>query len=126
MLVANEVFEQGLGSPVLLFSEVVDMELLVHGDDFVGVGDEDAALTLVTMLSAVFELKVRAQLGPDRNDAKEVRVLNRMIRYVNDDRGERAEYEADPRHAELIVSQLGLQRAKSVTTLGLKLKAEEA
>ncbi len=76
VLVANDVFEQGLGSPVLFYSQVLDMELLVHGDDFVGAGDEDAILTLVKMLSAVFELKVRAQLGPDRSDAKEVRVLN--------------------------------------------------
>ena len=55
VLVADDVFAQGLGSPVLFYSEVLDMELLVHGDDFVGVGDEDAILTLVKMLSAVFE-----------------------------------------------------------------------
>ena len=44
-------------------------------------------------------------------DAKEVRILNRFVRWVKPPYGagrERVEYEADPRHAELIIHQLGL------------------
>jgi hypothetical protein len=126
VLTTDDVFRQGLASPSLFCSESLDMELLVHGDDFAAVGDDDAIEALVKMLRGVFELKVRAILGPEPGDDREVRVLNRIIRYVSDERGERIEYEADPRHAELIVAQLGLAGAKSVTTPGTKLKAEEA
>ena len=53
-------------------------------------------------------MKVRAVLGAGRDDAKEVRILNRYVRWNSD--GERSwiEYEPDPRHAELIVKLLNL------------------
>ena len=44
-------------------------------------------------------------------DEKELKVLNRIIRYT--DQG--IELEADLRHAELIVKQLGLEEAEPLT-----------
>eukprot|EP00973_Karenia_brevis_P023265 3204549-Karenia_brevis.AAC.1 len=41
-------------------------------------------------------------------------VLNRILRYDKEDGS--VEYEADPRHAELMMRDMGLEGAKSVTT----------
>ena len=55
-----------------------------------------------------------------------MRILNRLVRWVRPPYGswaERLEYEADPRHAELLVHQLGLSRSsKAVTTPGERSK----
>ena len=51
--------------------------------------------------------------------------MNRYVRWNSD--GERSwiEYEPDPRHAELIVKLLNLERAKGVTTPSVKKRLEE-
>ena len=46
-----------------------------------------------------FLIKVIGQLGGDANDSKEMRVLNRILRWDVDG----IRYEADPRHHELIL-----------------------
>ena len=70
-------------------------------------------------------MKVRAVLGAGRDDAREVRILNRYVRWNS--HGERSwiEYEPDPRHAELIVELLNLESAKGVTTPSIKKRLEE-
>ena len=71
-------------------------------------------------------MKVRAILGACRDDAKEVRILNRYARWNS--HGERSwiEYQPDPRHAELIVKSLNLESAKGVTTPSVKKRLGEA
>ena len=55
-------------------------------------------------------------------DVPDVRILNRLVRWVKPPYGsgaERLEYEADPRHEGLIVHQLGLSgSSKGVSTPG--------
>ena len=55
-------------------------------------------------IAAAFEVTSRGRLGPADGDDKSIRILNRVIQWT--DSG--IEYEADQRHAELIVQQLGL------------------
>ena len=55
-------------------------------------------------------------LGPSEGDEQQVRVLNRVLTWTS--RG--VEYEADPRHAELVTKDLGLEGAKGVATPGTK------
>ena len=50
-------------------------------------------------------------MGPDKSDNKEIKFLNRIIRYTSSG----IELEADLRHTELIASQLGLENAKERT-----------
>lgn len=58
-------------------------------------------------------MKFRARLGPSESDDKAVRILNRVVQWTS----EGVLYEADQRHAELIVSELGLSNlSKSVNT----------
>ena len=55
-------------------------------------------------------------------------MLNRTLRYVNGHgrQEDRIELEGDIRHSELIVKQLGLQKAKPVTTPAVRRSSSEA
>ena len=55
-------------------------------------------------------------LGPADKDEQQVKVLNRVIAW---DKGG-VQYDADPRRAELVIKQLGLENAKGLTTPGTK------
>ena len=61
-------------------------------------------------LKKEFKIKT-SKIGQDTKDEKELKILNRIVRYT--DHG--IELEADLRHAELIVSQLGLTESKELT-----------
>ena len=97
-------FESGVSNPALLHSEKLDAFMVVHGDDFVTLGDDEASSEVERVMSSHYTIKVLAVLGAGRDDAKEVRILNRYVRWNSE--GERSwiEYEPDPRHAELIVT----------------------
>ena len=60
-------------------------------------------------MSDHYTIKVRAILGAGCDDAKEVRILNRYVRWKSDGGKNWMEYEPDPRHAELIVKSLNLE-----------------
>jgi hypothetical protein len=61
-------------------------------------------------------------LDPGYEDDKQFMILNRYVRYYPD----RLEIEADPRHAEIIISSLGLTQGRGVETLGEKWSHERA
>ena len=63
-----------------------------------------------------FECKLKGRLGTGPDDCKEMRVLNRIVRIS--DKG--VLYEADPRHAEMLVKAFNLEGAKGVVTPGVK------
>eukprot|EP00973_Karenia_brevis_P026748 3690945-Karenia_brevis.AAC.1 len=50
-----------------------------------------------------FEIKVRAVLGTEENDDKEVSILGRLVRWT----GEGIKYEADPKHRRLVLEYFG-------------------
>ena len=55
-------------------------------------------------------------MGPDPKDCKSIRILNRCLEW----RPEPLCYEADPRHAEMLVKALGLEDCKGAATPGVK------
>ena len=91
------------------------MSVLIHGADFVAVGYRDDIYDFKKALAGRFTVKDKV-LGTDmgQGEIKETRVLNRILRI----KPEGWEYEADQRHAELIVRGLGMDKAKSVKTPG--------
>ena len=101
--VASSIVKQGLS-------------VVVHGDDFSSLGTEKALIWLQSELENVFELKLKGLLGEADHLDKEVRVLNRVVRL--DAAGVR--YEADPRHAEMLIQSGGLELGKSRKTPGSK------
>ena len=83
-----------------------------HGDDFVVAGDGDDLDWLSQKLNEKLELVQKARLGPGYDG--EATVLNRCVTYS--DSG--LTWEADPRHAELAVAELGPQAARPHTSPG--------
>ena len=87
----------------------------MHGDDFVFPGVAHELAWARQELEKVVLLKVVGVLGSGKDDQKELRVLNRDIRY----RPEGIAYEADPRRAEILQATL-LPPAHEVLTPGFK------
>ena len=71
---------------------------LVHGDDFVCVGGSANLAWLKSQLGERFEIKTKL-MGLKAGESREERILNRVIRVTP----EGWEYEADQRHADLII-----------------------
>ena len=107
---------------------LVRFRLFRHGDDFVVSSTRTQQKEFEEQLSKHLTVKHLATLGPctAHGDVTEVRILNRIVRWAQPPYGSgsaRTEYEADPRHAELIMHQLGLSRSsRSVSTPSEKSK----
>ena len=84
---------------------------LVHGDDFVTLSDDRGQDFFEACLKKRYQYKMRGRIGPRRDDSREIRVLNRYIRWP--EQGD-PEYEADPRHAQLLIENLELEQSKEV------------
>ena len=78
--------------------------MVVHGDDFVFEGPSDVFKEIADALRKYWIIKVRATIGPDPKDDKEVSILNRVVRWTT----EGIEYEADPRHVEKLLRDMDM------------------
>ena len=108
-------FEQGRANPCLFWHPETDVAIMVHGDDFVAVGDEKHLAKTRETLESKYKLKVEV-LGSGPGCRDEIRVLNKILRHTD----EGLELEADPRHAEIVVRELGLLNAKASRVPGAK------
>eukprot|EP00973_Karenia_brevis_P020583 2826338-Karenia_brevis.AAC.1 len=63
-----------------------------------------------------YDIKVRAILGPESNDDKEVVILGRVVRWAENG----IEYEADPKHRKIVVDYFGF----SEDTKGLAINGD--
>ena len=98
------------------------LKLVVHGDDFTVSGLEGDLDWFRAKIQERFEVKFRGRLGPGAEDDKSIRILNRVVEWSK----EGIHYEVDQRHAELIVSQLGLSgSAKALSAPGKKEDSNE-
>ena len=86
--------------------------MVVHGDDFIVAGDGDDFDWLSQKLNEKVELVQKARLGPGHDS--EATALNRCVPFS--DLG--LTWEADSRHAELAVAELGIQAARPQTIRG--------
>ena len=101
-------------------SGVRKLTVPVHGDDFTFLGDDPSLKWITAELKKVYELKVRATLGPENSDDKSVRILSRIVSW--NEQG--IQYEPDQRHVETVIKTLGLEKGKSVVTPGAKDKLD--
>lgn len=83
---------------------------MVHGDDFVSTGIESSLEWSESVLIKDYKIKSN-MIGTDAKDEKEPKILKRIIWYTESG----IEWEADLRHAELIVAQLGLTESKELS-----------
>ena len=108
-------YKQGVANPCLFYHAGKDVSVMVHGDDFAAVGEEKDVAETERILREKYKIKVE-KLGGGAGDSKEIRVLNKVLRYT--DKG--LELEADPRHAELVVKELRLEGSKPSRVPGSK------
>ena len=87
-----------------------DLDMVVHGDDLIVVADGDDLDWLSRKLNEKLELVQKARSGPGSDS--DATVLNRCVTYS--DSG--LTWEADPRHAELAVAEVGQQAARPQTS----------
>eukprot|EP00973_Karenia_brevis_P012895 1749607-Karenia_brevis.AAC.1 len=114
-LFAGIGFRRGAGSPCNYFHGERELSVTTHGDDFTSTGNDEQLAWLKTKMEEKFEIKTKL-LGPDVNDSAEITILNRVLSW--EEWG--ISYEADPRHAEIIVEHLELRSAKPVISPGSK------
>jgi hypothetical protein len=103
-------FARGRASPCCYFHAVLGVRCIVHGDDFVLTGRAHALDQVKAGMHERFLLKELGRLGGGQGELRELRVLNRVIRWTQAG----LKYEADPRHAEIVVRGVaGAERALS-------------
>ena len=106
-------FRKGKASPCCYEHKTRDLRCIVHGDDFVFVRPEEELRWAQKQMEANFLVKVIGQLGGDKEDLSELRVLNRVLRWTSGG----IRLEADPRHQEILVSD---EPGNAVLTPGIK------
>ena len=108
-------FSRGAATPVAFYSKEKDISLVVHGDDFTFVGDDESLDWIESSMKKWYDVKVRARLGPDDHDDREASLLGRIVRW--EDWG--ITCEADPKYRRLVMQALGLEEdSKSLVTPG--------
>ena len=108
-------FARGNAPPCIFYHRERGLRTYIHGGGYVAAGKDSE----LKWLKATFEAKcgIKTQiLGKDHEDCKQVKVSNRRLTLT---KGGIA-YEADPRHAEIVVQDLGLKDAKGVVAPGTK------
>ena len=89
------------------------LKTMVHGDDFVTTGNRENIHWFQKQLEGRFEIKTTV-VGSRKSESTEARILNRIVRRT----AQGWEYEADQRHADIIVQSLGLNDATGLSTPG--------
>ena len=109
-------FARGKASPVVFWNPERDLSCVVHGDDFTFSGFHEDLIWIKGLMQEWFEIKVRAVMGPEDADDKEVNILGRTVRWK--DWG--IEYEADKRHRKVIIEYFGFnEKTKGLTGNGV-------
>ena len=108
-------FAEGVISLCIYFNKEWNAPCWRHGDDFVLLATRAQHVEFMALANKEMILKCEGILGPckDLGDVPEVRCLNRILRFVQPayakaDKGY-VEWEADPRHLEILTSQVGLK-----------------
>ena len=100
-----------MANPCIFNNHAMSIETMVHGDDFMSIGEKSALEWFRNKLEAEFEIKTTI-IGWKDNMENEMRALNRILRIVEDG----VEYEADQRHAKLVIKQMALETTNPVMT----------
>ena len=101
--------KRGRSSGAIFYDGKLDVRKLAHGDDFVILSDDDGIEHYTDALSSKYVVKIVATVGPEHTDDKQVVMLSRVVRWVEDGFCTRAEYEPDPSHSEIILKSMGLE-----------------
>lgn len=97
-------FFAGEGSPCCFLRKEDDAACVVHGDELTFEGPPESLKVIDKASKEFWFVKVRPTLGPEPTREKEVSILNRVVRWSEDC----LLYEADPRHVEILLKEMGM------------------
>ena len=106
-------FTKGIASPCNFELASLELNITVHGDDFLIAGPLASIRWFQNKMKSKYEIK-SSILGPETEAVNEISMLGRVLRWSS----KGIEYEPDQRHAELLVKELGLCGARPVSTPG--------
>ena len=106
----------GLSNPCVFHHPSRDIAIVVHGDDFTALADDEQLDWYEAQLQKSFEIKIGGRLGEGCQGPQEIRILNRIVSVTP----EGLQYEADPRHCDLLSSSLNLAASSHAATPGVK------
>ena len=98
-------FQRGKSAPTVFYRAGTGCRCVTHGDDFTFLAFDDQIKIIIDDMKKWYHIKVRAILGGQPEDDQEVVILNRRLTWRHDI----IEYEADKRHAEQIVEDMGIE-----------------
>ena len=115
-------FTRGKSSPCVFYHKGKNLRTFVHGDDYVTAGDKKELRWMEQELSRRYDIKTKI-IGAEEGEDRDVRVLNRLITWCP---GIGLRYEADPRHAQILIKEfLGDSKKKAVVTPGIRNTSED-
>lgn len=97
-LFAQHGFQQGKASTSTFTHKEKEIKLLVHGDDFLVVADQEGQERMTKVLGARYVFRCDGLIGRGAGD--HLTILNRSVCFKEDTGC--VTFEADPRHAEMI------------------------
>ena len=116
-------FTKAVSNPCMFHHKLRDIRIVVHGDDFTVLASCSQLDWFRACISGKFEVKFRGRLGPGQDEDRSIRILNRVLEWTD----EGLKYEADQRHAEIIIKQLGLrQDSKAVSSPSIASSGDES
>ena len=108
-------FQRGKACAVCFRHPQRKIMCLMHGDDFLMAGrTADLEWTRDNLQKDIL-LSDKGRLGGGRDEVREIKCLNRVLRWTPTG----YEIEADPRHAEILIASLG-DKVRTVVTPGVK------
>ena len=102
-------FTQGVAFPCVFYHKQRGIRTYVHGDDYVSTGTRQQLDWMKKRLEQKYQVKTQL-LGPEKHHQQETKIFNRIVQW---DGTQGLLYEADPRHAELIIEDLQLGNART-------------
>ena len=108
-------FVQGRASLCNFRHDVKDIDLTVHGDDFLIVAGSEELRWMELQMKERYEVKC-STLGPEPGMQPEVRILNRTLKWTP----EGIEYESDPKHVKIVVHECGVESGRTARVPGSK------
>ena len=102
-------FRLGLSSKNSFYRKVYQVSGMTHGDDFVLTGPTERLAEFKSKMKGVYPIKAKII---NHGSTESIKALNRRLHW----RKRGVAYQHDPRHADVLVKELWLERGNSVQT----------
>ena len=111
--------KKGVASPCHFYDEKEQIRILVHGDDFLGVGTERQLRALVEKIMEQYEARYEI-IGPAEHLQKRTKIIGRFVTFTD----EGIDIEVDPKYVQDAIKAYHLEDSNPVLSPAAKGKVE--